>query len=88
MFSLILPASRVPEGYEVFKVTGNKPYTFRKTIKIYGEDRQEIIPGPGLCFLVSEGNVNCISDSTKLRLDFNSIVQLKGFIDINLHSHQ
>ena len=88
MYSLILPASLVPEGHTVYKVTGQKPYIFRTCIQMYGEQRQEITVGNGLCFLTHEGNINVIKDSMKLRLDFETLDQLEAFIDINLHSHK
>jgi hypothetical protein len=67
VFKVIVQASNLEDGAVVTKKTGQKEYTVRRSIKIYGENRQEIKSDADNIFLVdSEGNINQIKDSTEL----------------------
>lgn len=64
---LLLRAQYVGDGATVTKATGQKKYTLRRSIKIYGENQQEIKCDVDNVFLVDEqGNINMIPDSTEL----------------------
>lgn len=67
IFKIIVQASNLEDGAIVTKKTGQKEYTVRRSIKIYGENRQQIKCDADNIFLVdSEGNINQIKDSTEL----------------------
>lgn len=67
VFKVIIQASHLEDGTIVTKKTGQKEYTLRRSIKIYGENRQEIKCDADNIFLVdSDGNINQITESTEL----------------------
>ena len=67
IFKVILSAYMIPLGSTVTKVTGEKPYTLRDAITIYGKtikDRRVIKADKGTLFLVNaEGDINVIDDA-------------------------
>lgn len=69
VFKVIVQASNLEDGSIVTKKTGQKEYTVKRRIKIYGENRQEIKCDVDNIFLVdADGNINQIKDSTELLL--------------------
>jgi len=67
IFKVIVQASDLEDGAIVTKKTGQKEYTVRRSIKIYGENRLEIKSDADNIFLVdSDGNINQIKESTEL----------------------
>lgn len=69
---LLLRAKYIDDGATVTKPTGQKKYTLRRSIKIYGENQQEITCDVDNVFLVDEqGNINMIADSTELMVYMN-----------------
>lgn len=64
---VIVEAKHVEDGTTVTKVKGTKEYTLRRSIKIYGENRQEIKCDENCVFLVdSTGNIDMISNDKEL----------------------
>ena len=64
---VIVEANHIHDGTTVTKVKGTKEYTLRRSIKIYGENRQEIKCDENCVFLVdSTGNVDMISGDKEL----------------------
>ena len=89
MPAIVMPADNIPEGTTVTKVTGQNTYTLKRSIKIYGEQTQEIKYGEGIMFLISpHGNITAITSDTELRVRFNNYIEMAEFIDDNLRSHQ
>jgi hypothetical protein len=78
--SVILKAAVIPDGSTVSKVTGEKQYILKRSIKLYGSDQKEVIPDPNTVFLISEGSVNQYPNSTKL-LWITTIDNLNSLID-------
>lgn len=67
VLKVIVEARHLEDGTIVSKKTGQKEYTIKRSIKIYGENRQEIKSDADNIFLVdSDGNINQIKDSTEL----------------------
>lgn len=65
--SVIMEASQVPLGAKVTKRTGEKIYTIRDRLRVFGEkgERREIIAKGGTRFFVNdEGDANVISGTT------------------------
>ncbi len=71
MISIILPASKIPDGETVYKVTGEKPYAIRREIKVFGdEDKRKFTSTEGTAFLVDQsGSIQVVPADMKLRLD-------------------
>ncbi len=63
---VLLPAYLIPLGAKVTKRTGEKEYTLKNEIKIYGEGGQEIKAPKETLFLVCEGSTNIIERDTVL----------------------
>lgn len=65
--SVLLAASEIPEGSTVTKRTGEKEYTLRSSVQVYGQNI-EIKADPGTIFLIDTrtGNANAIPSSTVL----------------------
>ena len=69
MIAVLLPAMDIPLDSTVTKRTGEKEYTLRDRLRIYGEENspKEIKAADGSRFLVSEnGDANVVSGTTKL----------------------
>lgn len=88
MITIILPASRIPDGTTVRKVTGSTPYTLQREIKVYmapGLDKPAPIKTEGVVFLVGEGgSINGYADTTKFALDMDeddALEMLQGWRD-------
>jgi hypothetical protein len=65
---VILPARDIPEGSVVTKVTGTKKYTISSSVKFYGDERFPHVKTDGTVrFLLSEGDVNVVSQSLELK---------------------
>jgi len=65
---VVLPACSIPVDSLVTKRTGQKVYTLRKEIRIFGtSERRGITADAGVLFLVSEnGDINAIPAGTEL----------------------
>lgn len=68
---VLIPAKDIPLGSIVTKKTGDKPYTIREGVKIYGTVEQqttrEIKCDDGTRFLVSAaGDINIVNSDTEL----------------------
>lgn len=65
--SVLLAASAIPVGSTVTKRTGEKEYTLRSSVKVYGQNI-EIKADPGTIFLIDTrtGDANAIPSSTVL----------------------
>ena len=77
-FKIILSAREIPFGEMVTKINGEKKYTLKERVIIYGENRQEIQSAPGIVFMVGlDGAINAIVDTTELvwHADYESFVQ-------------
>lgn len=75
MITLVIEVGLLPDGILVRKVTGNKTYTIKRTIKIYGEvsdagNKKEIICDHGTLFLMTDKSINCVPESMKVAIDF------------------
>jgi hypothetical protein len=72
--SITLPAGNIPDGTEVFKVNGVKPYTLKTGIRLFtqGEKSKVITPAPDTVYLVSvpDADINQVHGDTPLRVDF------------------
>lgn len=69
MFKILLPANEIPLGSTVTKRTGEKPYTLKDRIRIFGEtgDARELKATDGTRLLVSEtGDANVVGGETEL----------------------
>lgn len=67
---VIVRAEFIEDGTTVTKVKGQKPYTLRRSIKIYGENRREIKCDPDCVFLMdSDGNIDMISGDKELMVN-------------------
>ena len=61
----------VPDGFEVKKLTGIKPYTVKHSITIYTENphsklRQPIAAEADCVFLVSDGRISMVDGNKKV----------------------
>ena len=68
---MLMPAENIPLGQTVTKKNGEKPYTIRDCVKIYGDadpNRQrELKADDGTRFLISEsGDINVINGDVEL----------------------
>lgn len=64
---VIVRAEFIEDGTTVTKVKGQKTYTLKRSIKIYGENRREITCDPSCVFLVdNNGNIDMIPESKEL----------------------
>jgi hypothetical protein len=88
MITIILPASRIPDGTTVRKLTGTTAYTLQREIKVYmasGLDKPSSIKTEGVVFLVGEkGSINGYADTTKFALDMEEdelLEMLQGWKD-------
>lgn len=93
--SIVLDARDISDGSEVCKATGSKIYTLRREIRIFkekklkDEDIPNITASDGIVFLVSEeGDIKCISETTKLKMNFDSLYDAKDFIEEMIEEHQ
>ena len=85
---VLLPASHIPNGSQVTKKTGTKPYTLRGSIVVHGDKKKEIqkqeLKGDGVAFLISQdGQINAIPETTELlvELDFWEIRDIMDWED-------
>lgn len=78
---VILPSLNIPDGATVTKVGGQKKYTLRRVIKIYGGGTtddgktmvQTIDAAPDACYIVSDtGDANIIFRTTELMWHVNA----------------
>jgi hypothetical protein len=70
---VLLGAKYILDGATVTKLNGKQKYTLRRSIKIYGENQQEIQCEVDNVFLIDEhGNINMISESTELMVHLSS----------------
>lgn len=86
--SIVLEARQIPNESDVCKATGSKVYTLRREIRIFkekklkDEDIPNITASDGIVFLVSDdGNINCVSETTKLKMNFDDLYDAKYFIE-------
>lgn len=64
---VIVRAEFIEDGTTVTKVKGQKTYTLKRSIKIYGENRREIKCDPGCVFLMdSDGNIDMVPGDREL----------------------
>lgn len=70
MVTLILPAYDLPDYCKCRKPTGQKPYTLRQRLPVYGLE-QEITVDPSIVFIVSDSGVNAVPNDTKLAVDLD-----------------
>ncbi len=64
---VIQSLKNIPEGSIVTKITGNKEYIVRSSIKIYGDKPQELKAQDGTRFLVAnDGSISCLHGETEL----------------------
>ena len=75
MITLTLPAGLLPDGTVVRKPTGQKLYVVQRSIKMYGEQRQEIKADAGLVFLIAQGDeqtaITAIREDKPVSLDLS-----------------
>jgi hypothetical protein len=84
MITLVLEASRIPDGTKVRKVTGQQEYVLQRELKVYipGDTRQ--IRTEGIVFLTSDRSINGYPDTTKFAIDLGedeAIEMLEGMIN-------
>ena len=68
-YKMILPSWQIPLNSTVTKITGQKPYTLKDRVIVYGEagDKRELRANDGTVFIVSNtGDINAISNTTEL----------------------
>lgn len=79
---IVLPSEYIPDGATVTKVSGQKKYTLRRVVKIYGLqlgptcEVNSVTAAEGQCFIVSStGDANVVEGSTELmwHVDSNSL---------------
>ena len=93
MMKVLMPAKDIPLGAIVTKKTGDKPYTIRENVKIYGTVEQQTIReikcDDGTRFLVSAtGDINIVNSDTEL-LWHVSDRDLYNYLDCKInYSHQ
>lgn len=64
---VIVRAEFIEDGTTVTKVKGQKTYTLKRSIKIYGENRREITCDPSCVFLMdNSGNIDMIPGDKEL----------------------
>lgn len=88
MVGLILEARLIPDGTEVYKVTGQKRYILRRQLKIYAQS----VNGPQVelriddnykpVFLIDgeSGSINVVSPDSKLRVD-RELEEVRDFVE-------
>ena len=90
-YTLILPASHIPDGTTVTKRTGERPYVLERKIKIYANnmrsnitDTQELIPAPGSVYLLSDGGdaINQYPEDIRLAVHFDRLEHLYDFLAV------
>ena len=81
---VLLPAYLIPLGSIVTKKTGEKEYSLKNNIKIYGEGGQEIKAPKETLFLVCDGSINIINRETLLLWSADDY-DLKEFLDQREH---
>lgn len=79
---LVLPLHMIKDEVTITKVTGQKEYTVRREIKIFGCDGTKSIKcDPGAVFLVDQnGNANALSDTAEVAISFSSACDLIAFL--------
>lgn len=81
--SIRMEARHVPDGTRCRKVTGEKPYTLRRVLKIYGTAPTPTVinADPGYVFIVAvDATVNMIRETTYLAIDFENERDAIGFL--------
>ncbi len=83
--SITLEARMISDGSEVCRETGQKVYNLQRKIKLYNDKNvknkmPDIISSEGVVFLVSDGAINCIPDTTKLKLLFEDEYEALEFL--------
>ena len=68
MITVLLPAGQIPDDSKVRKVTGQKVYTLKREVRIYGEGGTTV-KCEGVVYLCAEGSVNGVKDTTMLAMD-------------------
>ena len=91
LYTLILPASQIPDGAIVTKRTGEKPYRLTRKVKVYvnniqgnGADMQELVPAPGSVYLLPEErglSINQYPEDIPLAVHFSELEDLQDFLD-------
>jgi len=69
IIKVILPAAEIPLDSVVTKRTGEKEYTLRDRVRVFGEsgERREIVASGGSRFIVSpNGDANVVNADTEL----------------------
>lgn len=79
MYTVVLKAEKIPDGTIVRKLTGSKEYKLRRTLKIYGEMREEI-QSEGICFLVDANGINAYRDDKEFAIDFDTTTDAIEFL--------
>ena len=88
MYTLLLPASVIPDQTVVRKATGEVKYTLRRSPVRVGDTT--VTPKNGTVFLANQRGPDCYAypETTKFAIDFVSVSDLQDFIFQHLESHQ
>lgn len=73
MITLVLEASRIPDGTKVRKVTGQTEYVLQRQLKVYmpkGSENVEV-KTEGVVFLTSDRSINGYPDTTRFAIDLD-----------------
>ena len=80
MLKITLPAFYIPEGTQVTRPTGTKPYTIlHDGLKIFTESGSEV-HYRGCCVLQSENSINIISPEVELAVHFHDAESAVNFL--------
>lgn len=78
---VLLPLSVLPDNTVVSKPTGEKQYTLKRVIKIYGNNK-ELKADEGTAFLVCQsGNINAVNEAKQHAVDFDSTEDARDFLE-------
>lgn len=84
MYSLIMPACEIPDGWSVRKPNGSNRYNLHKKLKLHGDNgvkTTEVDLGEGTYFLVGS-SVSCVPAWRQLAVDFSDLEDLEQSIDL------
>jgi len=88
--SLILPVEDILNDTSVYKITGEKRYTLRDKLKIYGIEEElpevsEVSLKNGK-FIIAENSVEFVPNDKLLRIEFGNYDELMGFACLKAES--
>ncbi len=78
MIKLIVPLSLLPDGYNCYKITGEKEYLVKRKITI---DSQVIECDESSVFLVSGGYIKSYSSDTEVKYIASDLLEVENLYD-------